>query len=93
VGHFLRPVQFELAVRQDFLDQEASAECFRAQPLFRMPMSPVLEKLLVLQDRDAKRLGFDAQLKAIPRDITSTEQKISRESEIETARAEAKALE
>jgi uncharacterized protein len=57
-------------------------------------MPPVLVKLLVLQDRDAKRLGLESQLKAIPRDIASTEQKIATEkAAIESARAEAQALE
>src|SRR3954467_7612556 len=57
-------------------------------------MPPVLEKLLILQDRDAKRRGLETQLKAIPADVASTERKIAAEkAEIETARAEAKALE
>jgi predicted nucleic acid-binding Zn-ribbon protein len=56
--------------------------------------SPVLEKLLILQDRDAKRLGLEAQLKAIPRDISLVEQKIASEKgAIETARTEVKSLE
>jgi predicted nucleic acid-binding Zn-ribbon protein len=56
--------------------------------------SPALEKLLILQDRDTKRLGLEAQLKAVPRDIAAVEQKIAAEkAAIETARAEVKALE
>lgn len=56
--------------------------------------SPVLEKLLILQDRDTKRLGLEAQLKAIPREIAAVEQKIAAEkAAIETAKSELKALE
>jgi predicted nucleic acid-binding Zn-ribbon protein len=55
---------------------------------------PVLEKLLILQDRDAKRLGLEAQLKAVPRDIAAVEQKIAAEkAAIETARLELRELE
>src|SRR5437016_5502756 len=56
--------------------------------------SPVLEKLLILQDRDAKRLGLEAQLKAVPQDVALVERKIAGEkSAIETARTELKDLE
>ena len=56
--------------------------------------APVLEKLLILQDWDAKRLGLEAQLKAVPRDIALVEQKIAAEkTAIETARNELMALE
>jgi predicted nucleic acid-binding Zn-ribbon protein len=56
--------------------------------------SPALEKLLILQDRDAKRLSLEAQLKAVPRDIAVVEQKIASEkAAIETAKAELRALE
>jgi uncharacterized protein len=57
-------------------------------------VSSVLEPLLILQDRDVKRLGLETQLKAVPRDITAVEQKIAGEkAAIETAKAELKALE
>ena len=52
-------------------------------------LAPVLEKLLILQDRDAKRLGLEAQLKAVPKDIAAVEQKIAAEkAAIETAKHE-----
>lgn len=57
-------------------------------------LSPALEKLLVLQDRDARRLTLEAQLKSAPREIVAVEQKIAAEkSAIETARTEVKELE
>lgn len=57
-------------------------------------LAPVLEKLLILQDRDAKRLGLEAQLKAVPRDITAVEQKIgSEKAAIEAAKHELMGLE
>ncbi|MEY3608382.1 MAG: hypothetical protein RLZZ447_1170, partial [Verrucomicrobiota bacterium] len=37
--------------------------------------SPLIETLLILQDRDTKRLGLEAQIKAVPRDIAAVEQK------------------
>ena len=53
-----------------------------------------LEKLLVLQDRDSKRLGFEQQLKSIPREIATVEAKIAAErAAIETAKAEWHGLE
>lgn len=55
---------------------------------------PVLEPLLILQDRDVKRLGLEAQLKAVPGDIARVEQKIAAEkAAIEQARTELKDLE
>jgi uncharacterized protein len=57
-------------------------------------LNPALEKLLILQDRDVKRLGLEAQLKGVPRDIAVVEQKIAAEkAAIETARTELRALE
>jgi uncharacterized protein len=57
-------------------------------------VSSVLEPLLILQDRDLKRLGIEAQLKAVPADIAVVEQKIAAEkSAIETAKAELRGLE
>lgn len=41
--------------------------------------NPVIQALLVLQDRDLKRLGVEAQLKSVPGDITRVEQKIAAE--------------
>ena len=55
---------------------------------------PALDNLLILQDRDGKRLNIEAQLKATPRDIAAVEQKIAAEkAAIDTARAEMKELE
>jgi len=55
---------------------------------------PALDKLLILQDRDGKRLNLEAQLKATPRDIAAVEQKIASEkAAIDIARAELKELE
>ncbi|HEY0968169.1 MAG TPA: C4-type zinc ribbon domain-containing protein [Opitutaceae bacterium] len=55
---------------------------------------PVLEKLLILQDRDQQRLALEAQLKAVPADVERVQQKISAEkSAIETARTEVRELE
>jgi hypothetical protein len=39
--------------------------------------TPTIEKLLVLQDRDQRRLALESQLQAIPRDIAAVEQKIA----------------
>jgi predicted nucleic acid-binding Zn-ribbon protein len=55
---------------------------------------PAIEPLLILQDRDTKRLGIEAQLKAIPGDIARVEQKIAAEKgAIEAAKTELKDLE
>ena len=55
---------------------------------------PGLESLLILQDRDTKRLSLEAQLKSVPGDIARVEQKIAAEkAAIEAARSELKDLE
>jgi uncharacterized protein len=55
---------------------------------------PALESLLILQDRDSKRLNLDSQLKSIPREIAATEQKIASEkAAIDVARNELRELE
>lgn len=57
-------------------------------------LTPLLEKLLILQDRDGKRLGLAAQLKATPSEIAAVEHKIASEkAAIETARTELRQLE
>lgn len=57
-------------------------------------LTPVLEKVLILQDRDAHRRGLEAQLKAVPGEIVLVEQKIAAEkAAIEAARGELKELE
>jgi predicted nucleic acid-binding Zn-ribbon protein len=56
--------------------------------------SPLLETLLILQDRDTKKLGIEAQLKAVPRDVAAVEAKIASEkAAIEAARTEIRELE
>lgn len=53
-----------------------------------------LEKLLVLQDRDSKRLAFEQQLNAVPREVAAIEAKIAAEkAAIEVAKAGWHALE
>ena len=39
--------------------------------------TPMIEKLLVLQDRDQRRLALESQLRTVPRDIAAVEQKIA----------------
>jgi predicted nucleic acid-binding Zn-ribbon protein len=57
-------------------------------------LNPALETLLILQDRDQKRLGLEAQLKAVPGDVARVEAKIAAEkAAIEAARTELKELE
>lgn len=56
--------------------------------------SAAVESLLILQDRDLKHRGIEAQLKAIPAEIATTENKIAAEkTAIENTKAELKALE
>jgi hypothetical protein len=55
---------------------------------------PALDSLLILQDRDSRRLGLEAQIKAIPTETAGVEKK--REAEkaaIEASRAELRDLE
>jgi uncharacterized protein len=57
-------------------------------------ISPIIQSLLILQDRDLKRLGLEAQLKAVPGDIARVEQRIAAEkAAIEAARTELRDLE
>ena len=57
-------------------------------------VSPIIEPLLILQDRDVKRLGIEAQLKATPREIAAVEQKIAAEkAAIDAAKTEIRELE
>lgn len=56
--------------------------------------TPLVETLLILQDRDLRRIATETQLKAMPRDIALIEQKIaSDKAALETARGELKELE
>jgi predicted nucleic acid-binding Zn-ribbon protein len=56
--------------------------------------NPVIQALLILQDRDLKRLGLESQLKSVPGDVVRVEQKIAAEkAAIETARLELRELE
>jgi len=53
-----------------------------------------LDKLLVLQDRDSKRLAFEQHLNAVPREIAAVEARIAAEkAAIEAAKAEWHGLE
>lgn len=57
-------------------------------------LTPLLEKILVLQDRDTRRLGIEAQLKSVPKERALVEQKIASEkAAIDTAKLEARELE
>jgi predicted nucleic acid-binding Zn-ribbon protein len=56
--------------------------------------NPVIQSLLILQDRDLKRLGLEAQVKSIPADVARVEQKIAAErAAIDLAKAELRELE
>ncbi len=56
--------------------------------------TPVIESLLILQDRDVKRRNLEAQLKAVPAEVGAVETKIAAEKgAIEKARTELKELE
>lgn len=57
-------------------------------------LSPVLEKLLILQDRDARRIALETQLRAVPNDVSLVQNKIAAEKNaIEEARKELRQLE
>ena len=57
-------------------------------------LSPVLEKILILQDRDQRRLALEQQLQILPREVAAVEAKIAGEkAAIENARTEVKQLE
>src|SRR5208282_3818178 len=56
--------------------------------------SPNIELLLVLQDRDMRRLSIEAQQKAVPREVTAVEQRIAAEkAAIDAAKGELRELE
>ena len=56
--------------------------------------TPLIESLLILQDRDAKRLELEAQLKAVPLEIKRVEDTIAAEkAAIEDAKTELRGLE
>ncbi|MBL9187759.1 MAG: hypothetical protein JNK23_09795 [Opitutaceae bacterium] len=57
-------------------------------------LTPAIQALLILQDRDSHRLGLEAQLKQVPADIARIEAKIAAErAAIEAAKHEVTALE
>ena len=57
-------------------------------------LTPVLQSLLILQDRDLKRHALETQLKALPEEIAQVERKIASEKgAIDTARSELRDLE
>jgi predicted nucleic acid-binding Zn-ribbon protein len=56
--------------------------------------TPTIEKLLILQDRDQKRLALESHLRAVPREVAAAEQKIAGEqAALEAARGELQQLE
>jgi uncharacterized protein len=56
--------------------------------------SPTIELLLVLQDRDMRRVGIEAQMKGVPREIAAVEQRIAAEkAAIDAAKGELRDLE
>jgi len=56
--------------------------------------SPTIELLLILQDRDTRTQGIEAQQRAVPREIAAVEQRIAAErAAIEAAKAEVRELE
>jgi uncharacterized protein len=56
--------------------------------------SPTIELLLILQDRDTRRQGIEAQLAAVPREIAAVEHRISTEkAAIDAAKGELRELE
>jgi predicted nucleic acid-binding Zn-ribbon protein len=56
--------------------------------------APSLDKLLMLQECDSKRLGLEQQLHSVPREVAAVEARIAAEkSAIETAKAEWHGLE
>ena len=57
-------------------------------------LSPVLQALLVLQDRDLHQRSLAAQLRAVPEDQARVERQVAAEkAAIEVARGELKELE
>lgn len=55
---------------------------------------PIVQSLLILQDRDTKRLGLEAQLRAVPSDVALVERTIASEkAAIESARLEVREFE
>ena len=57
-------------------------------------LTPLLEKLLILQDRDLRRKALETQLRAVPQEISQVEQKIAGEkAAIDGAKAELRDLE
>jgi predicted nucleic acid-binding Zn-ribbon protein len=56
--------------------------------------SPTIDLLLILQDRDTRRLGIEAQLKGAPREVLAVEQRIAAErAAIEAAKNELREFE
>jgi predicted nucleic acid-binding Zn-ribbon protein len=56
--------------------------------------SPTIELLLILQDRDTRKHGIEAQLRAVPREIAAVEQRIAAEkAAIDAAKGQLRELE
>ena len=57
-------------------------------------LNPLIQAFLILQDRDIKRIGLEAQLKAVPGDVARVEQRIATEkAALDGAKAELRDLE
>lgn len=57
-------------------------------------LNPLIQSLLILQDRDLRRLALESQLKGVPDDISRVQEKIAAEKgAIEAARVELRELE
>jgi len=57
-------------------------------------LTPMVEKLLVLQDRDQQRISLEGQLRGVPGDVAAVEQRIAAErTALENARGELRTLE
>jgi predicted nucleic acid-binding Zn-ribbon protein len=57
-------------------------------------LNPLIQTLLILQDRDTRRLGLEGQLRSVPGDIQRVEEKIAGDkAAIEAARTDLRELE
>lgn len=84
------------AIRAEFFNAKRHATLTagaRADIHANMP-SPTIEKILILQERDMRRVLLETQLKSVPHEIASVRRKIEEEkSAADTAKAEWKGLE
>lgn len=77
-----------VAGRETFVDGR------KAGPRVTAMANPAIPSLLILQDRDLKRRGLEAQVKGVPGDLARVEQRIAAEkAAIDSARTEMRELE